>query len=45
MISARNMIDKLLKTLAIPAGFEPATIGLEGLKATADSQRFARISA
>lgn len=30
MILATNMVSNYLKLLAIPAGFEPATIGLEG---------------
>jgi len=29
---ASNMLSNALKLLAIPAGFEPATIGLEGRK-------------
>jgi len=33
------MVDKLLETLAIPTGFEPVTIGLEGLGLTPDFQR------
>jgi hypothetical protein len=41
MIWLGNMLDKLLKLLAIPAGFEPATIGLEGPKQTVDFRAFA----
>jgi len=32
MFLAPDMVSNYLKLLAIPAGFEPATIGLEGQK-------------
>lgn len=33
--SSPNMVSNYLKLLAIPTGFEPVTIGLEGPKQTA----------